>query len=103
MFAKGSITTQQSQEAPVVPVAALREENGKQLVYQIVDGKVVAQPVTIGLRNEDEGYVQVTEGVARGAHIIIAKLEGVKPGAKVKLATPAANTAQSKPAAPVRG
>jgi RND family efflux transporter MFP subunit len=103
MFAKGSITTQQSQEAPVVPVAALREENGKQLVYQIVDGKVVAQPVTIGLRNEDEGYVQVTEGVARGAHIIIARLEGVKPGAKVKLATPAANTAQSKPAAPVRG
>jgi len=103
MFAKGSITTERSAEAPVVPLAALREENGEQFVYQIVDGKVVARPITIGLRNEDEGYVQVTEGVASGAHIIIARLEGVKPGARVKMSAPAASTAQNKPASPVRG
>jgi membrane fusion protein (multidrug efflux system) len=103
MFAKGSITTERVQESPVVPLAALREENGKPFVYQVVEGKVVAQPVTIGLRNEDEGYVQVTDGIASGANIIIAKLEGVKPGAKVKMPARAASTAQNKPAPPVRG
>jgi len=95
MFAKGSITTERTEEAPVVPMAALREENGKQFVWQVVDGKVVAQPVTLGLRNEDEGYAQVTEGLVRGASVIIAKLDGVKAGAKVKLAAPAAAPAKA--------
>jgi len=94
MFAKGNIVTERSQETPVVPVVALREENGQQFVYQIVDNKVVAKAVTLGLRNEDEGYAQVTEGLDKGASIIVAKLDGVKAGAKVKLSAP--------PAAPVK-
>jgi RND family efflux transporter MFP subunit len=92
MFAKGNIVTERSQETPVIPLVALREESGKQFVYQIVDGKVVARPVTLGMRNEDEGYVQVTEGLDKGDSVIIAKLDGVKAGAKVKLAAPSGAT-----------
>jgi RND family efflux transporter MFP subunit len=96
MFAKGSLTTEKGRETPVVPLAALREEAGKQVVYTVVDGAVVAQPVKLGLRSDDEGVVEVSEGLAPGAQVLIAKLEGLKPGAKVKL--PPAALPAAKPA-----
>jgi ribosomal protein L2 len=46
----------------------------------------VVQPVVLGLRNDNEGVVQVREGLAAGATVLAAKLDGVKPGSKVKLA-----------------
>jgi len=99
MFAKGSIVTEQSQVMPIVPMSALRGEAGREVVYKIAGGKVVAQPVTLGLRNEDEGYVAVTQGLETGTQVIVSKLDAVKPGALVKLPE-AAPTAVAKPAAP---
>ena len=94
MFAKGSIVTERSAVATILPMAALRTNNGQQVVYKIDQGKVVAQPVKLGLRNEDEGLVEVTDGLDAGANVIISKLDSVKPGSQVKLpanvATPAA-------------
>lgn len=95
MFAKGGIVTARSQVMPVVPLAAVRDEQGKQVVYRIDHGNVVAQPVKLGLRNDDQGYAEVTEGLSPGAQVIVAKLEGVKPGVKVK--APAINPAPQQP------
>jgi membrane fusion protein (multidrug efflux system) len=100
MFAKGGITTEKSAVTPVVALAALRTEKGQQVVYTIEGNKVVAQPVTLGLRNEDEGTAQVTSGLAKGASVIVAKLDGVKPGDKVRIG--AAPVAAAAPA-PVKG
>jgi RND family efflux transporter MFP subunit len=97
MFAKGSITTEKGHQAPVLPLAALREEAGKQVVYAVADGVVVSQPVKLGLRSDDEGVVEVAEGLDAGALVLVAKLEGVKPGAKVKL--PAGMAPGAQPAA----
>ena len=97
MFAKGSIVTERTAELPQVPVAAIHEQDGRATVYKISNGKVVAQPVTLGLRNDDEGMAAVTEGLAHGEHVIVSKLDAVKPGASVKL--PTLTTAQdNKPA-----
>lgn len=97
MFAKGSIVTERTAALPQVPVAAVHEQNGRATVYKISNGKVVAQPVTLGLRNDDEGMAAVTEGLAHGEQVIVSKLDAVKPGASVKL--PALTTAQDdKPA-----
>ena len=85
MFAKGTITTQKSAVRPLVPMAALRRDNNTDVVYVIEGGKVIAKPVQLGLRNEDEGMAEVTSGLAGGATVIISKLEGVKPGSKVKV------------------
>jgi len=102
MFAKGSIVTDRSAVMPIVPMTALRTEKGQQVVYQIVQDKVVAQPVRLGLRNEDEGYAEVVDGLAPGANVIVSKLDGVKPGSQVKLpanvATPAQPTNSAKAA-----
>jgi RND family efflux transporter MFP subunit len=105
MFAKGNIVTERSAVMPLVPVDALRSDNGRQVVYKVDNGKVVAQPVTLGLRNEDSGYAEVTEGLQAGAQVIVAKLDAVKPGARVKLAmpagaAPAAATASAKASVP---
>lgn len=93
MFAKGTITTLQSSTLPLIPVVALRQQKDAQVVYAIENDKVVAHPVTLGLRNDDDGMVQVNTGIAAGARIIVAPLPDVKPGTSVKL--PASNTAST--------
>ncbi|CDG81517.1 efflux RND transporter periplasmic adaptor subunit [Janthinobacterium agaricidamnosum] len=98
MFAKGNITTERSAVMPLVPLAALRNEQGRQVVYKIEHDKVVSQPVRLGLRNDDEGYAEVTEGLEQGASVIVARLDGVKPGHRVKLPAPPASTAETRPA-----
>ena len=85
MFAKGAITTQKSAVMPIVPIAALRTDKGVDVVYKIEGGKVLSQPVRLGLRNDDEGIVEVTDGLAGGAQVLLGKLEGVVPGVKVRL------------------
>jgi RND family efflux transporter MFP subunit len=92
MFAKGSITTEKSAAVPLLPLGALRKDGDKDMVYRIDGSKVVSQPVTLGLRNEDEGYAEISEGLAPGAKVVSSKLTAVKPGAIVKLpgAAPAA-------------
>ncbi|NVD98875.1 efflux RND transporter periplasmic adaptor subunit [Massilia sp. BJB1822] len=100
MFAKGSIVTEKSAVMPLVPLAALRKHEGKDVVFKVEQNKVVAQPVAIGLRSEDEGYAEVTGGLDQGNQVIVAKLENVKPGDKVKLpAAPAGGGATPNKAA----
>jgi RND family efflux transporter MFP subunit len=105
MFAKGSIVTDRSAIVPLVPLNAIRSVDGGTVVYRIDNNKVVAQPVKLGLRNEDEGYAEVREGLTAGASVIVAKLDGLKPGSSVKVAaasaaaTPAAASAAATPAA----
>lgn len=98
MFAKGQITTDKSEARPVVPLAALRKDGQRDVVYRVADGKVVAQPVQLGMRNEDEGMAEVTHGVDAGAVLLNVPLEGVKPGAQVKLAGSAAAKPDAKAA-----
>ncbi len=86
MFASGSITLQQSAVTPLVPIAALRQENGVTTVFKIENNKIVAQPVQLGLRNEDDGMVAVVSGLSAGAQIIVVKqLDNIKPGSDVTL------------------
>lgn len=93
MFAKGSVTTVKTQSAPLLPLAALRKDKGHDVVYVIEHGKVVSAPVTLGLRNDDEGMAEVTSGLTPGARVITAKLDGVKPGSRVRVDAPAATVA----------
>ncbi|MBC7513590.1 MAG: efflux RND transporter periplasmic adaptor subunit [Herminiimonas sp.] len=85
MFAKGGITLQQAPPLPLLPMAALRNLNGKPAVYMLQGRTIVAQPVTPGLRNEDEGQVQITAGLAPGSRVLIVPLDNVKVGGTVRL------------------
>lgn len=94
MFAQGEVTTDQGAPHALAPLAALRKDGGRDVVYLVVAGKVVAQPVQLGLRNEDQGLVEVTGGLSAGALLVAARLDGVKPGSKVKVAAAPAPAAK---------
>ena len=97
MFAKGAVTTEKSAARPLLPLTAVRAEKGSDVVYRIEGGKVVAQPVKLGLRNGDEGLVEALDGIAAGATVLALPLDGIKPGDRVKLpASAAAFTAAAK-------
>jgi len=100
MFAKGEITTETSATRPIVPLAALRKENGRDVVYRVDGGKVQVLPVTLGMRNEDEGLAEVTQGLDAGAVLLGVPLDGVKAGSAVKLAGAAAGAAAPALATP---
>ena len=85
MFAKGQITTAKTAARPLLPIAALRKDGNKDIVYRVDNGSITAQPVKLGLRNEDDALVEVLDGLAPGTVVLAAPLDGVKPGSKVKL------------------
>jgi RND family efflux transporter MFP subunit len=91
MFAKGVVTTEKSAVHPLLPIGAVQQENGKDVVYRVDGGKVVVQPVRLGLKSEDEGLVEALDGVPAGATVLAVKLDGVKPGEKARLPAAAAN------------
>jgi hypothetical protein len=76
-----------------VPLAALRKDGARDVVYRVDSGKVVAQPVQLGMRSEDEGLAEVTGGVEAGAVLLAVPLDGVKPGSAVKLSNALAKAA----------
>jgi RND family efflux transporter MFP subunit len=85
MFAKGLVTTEKSAAHPLLPLLGVRQDGGRDVVYRVDGGKVVAQPVKLGLRNEDDGLVEALDGIAAGSIVLSVKLDGLKPGDKVKL------------------
>lgn len=91
MFAKGMVTTEKSAPHALLPLLGVRKEGGRDVVYRVDGGKVEAKAVTLGLKNEDDGLVEAIDGIDPGALVLAVKLDGVKPGDKVKLpeATPA--------------
>jgi RND family efflux transporter MFP subunit len=93
MFAKGAIVTEKSAPHPLLPIGAVRQDNGRDVVYRVDDGKVVVQPVKLGLRNQDAGLVEALDGAAPGMTVLAVPLDGVKPGSLVKL--PDASTADA--------
>jgi len=92
MFAKGAVTTEKSEARALLPLSAVRKEKEQDVVYRIDGGKVVAQPVKLGLRNPDEGLVEALDGIQAGTIVLALPLDGVKPGHRVKL--PADSTAK---------
>lgn len=85
MFAKGNLTLQKTGAYPAMPLSAVRQQNGKDIVYKVINNQIQQQSVKLGLRNEDEGIVQVLEGLEAGTNVISAKLDELKPGSKVTM------------------
>jgi membrane fusion protein (multidrug efflux system) len=81
MFARVSLVLEQKAEALMVPEEALMAQGDTQLVYKVVDGKVEASPVKLGIR--EKGRVEIVEGVRAGDTVITAGHLKVRPGMPV--------------------
>jgi len=88
MFAKGAVTVSRVERALVVPLSAVRIEEGQAVVYRVTGSSLQRQPVRLGLRNEDDGVVQVVEGLDAQSQIVKTNLGALRAGAQVKIAAP---------------
>lgn len=85
MFAKGNVTLNRVAQALVVPISAVQEAAGKARVFAVVDGRLELRAVELGLRNEDDGVVQIVAGLEPQARIVRANLGMLRPGVPVKV------------------
>ncbi len=85
MFAKGTLVLDANASAPVIPLPAVRSESGLPYVLIVKDGKLVQRNVTLGLKSEEEGLVQVTEGLVDGEQVLVASSSLLKADVRVVL------------------
>ncbi len=95
MFAQGELVLDQTGPRPAIPLTAVRNESGVTYVLTIEDGRLVKRSVSLGLRAESQGYVEVIDGLSPGERVLSAKLDTLKPGSLVTL--PAATPAEKLP------
>jgi membrane fusion protein (multidrug efflux system) len=81
MFARVNLVLEERADALMVPEEALIAQGMQQLVYKVVDGKVEAAKVKIGLRQK--GRVEILEGLQPGDTVITAGQIKVRPGMAV--------------------
>ena len=86
MFARGSVTVSRIEGALVVPLSAVRVEGGQTVVYSVAGASLQRQPVKLGLQNDDEGVVQILDGLDAQAQIVKTNLGVLRAGSQVKLA-----------------
>lgn len=91
MFAKGTLVLDVNAAAPVIPLTAVRSESGLPYVLVVKDGKLLSRTVTLGLKSEEAGLVQVTQGLMDGEQVLAASSSLLKADMQVVVKTAAAN------------
>jgi len=89
MFARAKLAASSSALVSAIPLVALREEGGQNFVFVIDKDKIARKPVSVGLRNVDLGFVEISEGLTADAEVVAVKMEGLKNGATAILKTAA--------------
>jgi RND family efflux transporter MFP subunit len=95
MFAKGSLILDEGENAPAVPVTAVREEAGQSFVFTLEKGKIGRRAVTLGRRVEEAGLVQVRSGLEAGETVVRSRATGLKAGTPAVLKDAAAPAAKA--------
>jgi len=97
-FAEITVPVASANQAPVIPVSAVRPSERGFLAY-IVDGdKAVERILTLGMRSAD-GRVEVLSGLSGGEMLVVRGSEALSNGVTVRIGAPAAAPdAPGKPA-----
>ncbi|MBK5106225.1 MAG: efflux RND transporter periplasmic adaptor subunit [Burkholderiales bacterium] len=85
MFAKGSVTLSRIESAQVLPLSAVRQESGRSYVLRIAENRLEQRAVKLGLRNEEEGVVQIVDGLDAQSRVVRNNSGTLKPGATVRI------------------
>lgn len=95
LFASGTILTNAlfaEQKVLVMPSAAVREENGVEVVYAVENDRLARHRVEIDRHGgAEEGLVEVRSGLQAGTRVVLSAPQELKDGMPVKII----NTAKS--------
>ncbi|MDE2149972.1 MAG: efflux RND transporter periplasmic adaptor subunit [Gammaproteobacteria bacterium] len=96
MFSQGELVLDADAPTPAIPAAAVRNESGMPYVYLLSGSRLKRRAVTLGLRSDDLGMVEVRAGLEPGQQVVAAPIDGLKDGLAAVLAgrgaTPATST-----------
>jgi membrane fusion protein (multidrug efflux system) len=87
-FVRVAVPVEERPDAVLVPETAVLLQNGRSLVYRMVDGKAVLTPVETGLRRDSE--VEIVSGVTAGELVVTLGHEKLRDGVPIAVA-PAAS------------
>jgi multidrug efflux pump subunit AcrA (membrane-fusion protein) len=65
-----------------VPLTALSSASGQDQVWVISDGALLRRAVTLGLRDEARGRVEVLSGLNEDAQVLAVRFDNLREGAK---------------------
>ncbi len=88
-FAEITVPVASANEAPVIPVSAVRPSERGFLAYVVEGDKAVERILTLGMRSAD-GRVEVLSGLSGGESLVIRGAEALSNGASVRIGAPAA-------------
>lgn len=81
MFAEVHIITDRSENALTVPIDAVVQKSGENVVFTVADGTAKENKVKVGI--SDGKVVEITEGLAEGDQAIVLGQQGLVTGSKV--------------------
>lgn len=92
MFGEAELTLSQKSGVLSVPQSALRQVDGRTIVYAIENGVLTEKPVTLGLEGNDGNgaAVEITAGLSSDAQVVKANLGNLRAGTPARLAAGAA-------------
>jgi len=98
MFGEAELTLSQKSGVLSVPQSALRQVDGRTIVYAIENGVLTEKPVTLGLEGNDGNgaAVEITAGLSSGAQVVKANLGNLQAGTPARLAAGPAAAAAGK-------
>lgn len=101
MFGQAELTLSQKSGVLSVPQSAIRQVDGRTIVYAVENGVLTEKAVTLGLEgNDDNGAaVEISAGLTAGAQVVKANLGNLQAGTPARLATNAASATNAANAA----
>jgi RND family efflux transporter MFP subunit len=83
LFAQGALATGNVTDL-ALPLEAVRTDKPKPYVQQVVDGRVLHQPVTLGAAGERQGVAMVAvQGITEGAEVLLGTVGALREGTLV--------------------
>ena len=87
MYAVATIKLAERENAIVLPATAIVRDAAGTACMVVDDGKIVRNPVELGLRSG--GEIEILSGIEEGQMVVLKQTESLKTGQSVGLASPA--------------
>jgi len=80
MFAKVRLHVGGDRPVPALPISAVRNDNGLDVVWLIAEGKLRKQTVVVGRRDERAQLIEIRSGLAGGEQVVATKFDNLRDG-----------------------
>jgi hypothetical protein len=97
VYANGFVDLHASSPVPSLPLTAIGNDAGQPIVWTVENGVLNRRPVELGLRDVNQGFVEIRKGVAANVPVVATKLDDLKEGAPAR-AVGAVDTQATPPA-----